>query len=134
MSIAGCLQQEAHCDFIPKRGMTSPAQAPYFVILALQPNTRLVIWPKSHLLMKDLYETGKCDREDTYAPQVVEIPVGSALVAHQLLVHAGAEYPEENYRFHAFLEGEKKEDHKQTFKASVAIAEDFSSYRKLFKF
>lgn len=97
-----CKEQTPHVDTIVGfndmrfRGKRSLQHRP-FVLLALESDTRIVVWSKSHKRPFVDLPVSKHDRV------VVRVPKGHALVMHGDLVHAGAAYKSHNVRLLTFL-------------------------------
>jgi hypothetical protein len=100
-SLPGCQQQQAHTDYIPTSALlTCPSdQLPLLFVFALEPNTRLVVWPGSHKIVRGLGRT-----KSPLEPTVLVLEAGDAVLFRADLVHAGAEYDSENIRIHCYLD------------------------------
>ena len=96
-SKAGCEEQPAHTDYAPQAGL-SDDQMPLALLLAVMPNTRLHVWPRSIRLTADSSGT-----VEPIAKQTIELEPGDAVLFRGDLVHAGAAYGEDNIRMHCYL-------------------------------
>lgn len=104
----GCQQQLPHCDYEPtyEFATTSDAQVPLGCLVAVEPGTKLCVWPNSirlsilapELLTKWLEEHGPIDMK------IIELRPGDVLVFRGDLIHAGAEYTQGNNRVHMYLD------------------------------
>ena len=87
-------RQPTHSDAPnPSRGRIGDlanADVPLSIMLAIEPNTKLWIYPNG------------CD--DTTGALLVELNVGDALVWRGDLVHAGCGYAVQHYRLHAYID------------------------------
>ena len=93
-SDAGCKQQSPHADYKPEllRGLPD-AVAPHGVLVALEDDTTLDVWPGSHLTDESVPHVRVC------------LNPGDVLLFRGDLVHAGSAYPDkENVRLHCFAD------------------------------
>jgi ectoine hydroxylase-related dioxygenase (phytanoyl-CoA dioxygenase family) len=116
ISKAGCAEQCPHIDAnvtVKNPIAKVMAQKSCFslsVIVALQPDTRIVLWPASHSAVATLLKIQSkkyCAGIKQPAPivaQEINLDVGAALVFRQDLVHAGAAYRRQNLRFHMYID------------------------------
>ena len=86
-----CQAQHRHRDF---DDTSRWLQAPLGAVVALQPGTKLDVWPGTHLP----------GVEPRGPPKSVAIPVGSALIFNGYLAHRGAAYATANTRLHAYVD------------------------------
>lgn len=92
-SLPGCQEQPMHMDYeldTPEFDHLPPTSHPCAAIIALQDGTLLPTWPR--------LADGSIVRYN------VELNKGDVLWFRGDLVHAGAEYGEQNVRIHAFLD------------------------------
>lgn len=129
ISEEGCLPQAAHLDwaFEPHSLLEAYKQSncdfPMSAILAVQRNTRIDIWPASHLLFKTyamMKYSGKstdeikqwASNQQAINAQRVPIPRGCMILFRQDLVHAGSSYQIKNIRMFQFYNTEGMKSHK----------------------
>lgn len=100
-SLPGCQRQQAHTDYIPTSDLLTcaPDQLPLLFVFALEPQTRLVVWPGSHKVVRGLGRT-----KEPMEPKMLVLEAGDAVLFRADLVHAGAEYDSENIRIHCYLD------------------------------
>jgi hypothetical protein len=91
-SESGCQRQAAHCDYVPSAELTSAEPKPLLVLIAIEPNTTIEIWPGSHISGKSCVRT------------TVVLDAGDAIVFRADLVHAGSAYEVRNRRLHFYLD------------------------------
>ena len=97
-SKAGCQKQAAHMDYIPTHALLdSGNKIPLLFLLALEDNTKLLVWPQSHTLHKTISHA-------TISHIEVNLSAGDAIVFRGDLVHAGASYDTDNIRVHVYLD------------------------------
>ena len=94
-SLPGCQRQAAHCDYVPSRELKEAADSkiPLLFLLAVEPDTRLDVWPGSHI------DDGRIRRRRT-----LHLDVGDAVFFRADLVHAGSAYEKANRRLHIYLD------------------------------
>lgn len=94
-SSPGCRQQAAHTDYIPTPELkrASDSTIPLLCIIALQDNTTLEVWPRTHRL-----------RRYPILQRTITLSAGDALIFRGDLVHAGSAYSAENIRLHVYLD------------------------------
>lgn len=85
-SLRGCVRQGLHTDY-PMQAAAAARPKPRGALLALEHRTRLVVQP-AH----------------AGAVVLLDVPVGACVVFDGDVVHAGAEYAEDNVRVHAYLD------------------------------
>lgn len=106
----GCKAQAAHIDYPPPDGPMDPSKVSINVILALQDDTHLNVWPKSHQLV--CWEKAKLANEDEAGDPIhmetVHMNQGDMLLFRGDLVHGGASYDKANYRIHCYLDYESR--------------------------
>jgi len=95
----GCQRQAAHCDYIPTEELLGlpEDEVPLLFLLAVESNTRLDIWPGSHLALRG--ETKKRCRRKT-----IVLDAGDAVIFRADVIHAGSAYEKTNRRFHVYLD------------------------------
>lgn len=100
-SLPGCQRQAAHTDYIPDTELfqCDAETLPYLFLFAIEDKTKLVVWPGSHKVIQ-----GRGRTIDPIEPTIVELQAGDALVFRSDLVHAGAEYSNENFRIHCYID------------------------------
>lgn len=94
-SLPGCRQQAAHTDYIPTPELRSApdAEVPLLFLLALEDDTRLEVWPRTHRPRRyPVFQT------------TVRLNAGDAVLFRGDLVHAGSAYEHHNLRIHAYLD------------------------------
>lgn len=113
-----CKSQAAHVDYPPpQEKIDDQKQIPINVLVAIQDNTFLNIWPKSHQLICQEYinKNKICNDDDDDENESImdtkeinmkkiRIDAGDILLFRGDVVHGGAEYKEANYRMHCFLD------------------------------
>jgi hypothetical protein len=92
LSESGCQKQAAHCDYVPT---TLASPLPLLVFIALEDDTYIDVWPKSHTLEKKLRPIER---------QQLSLGKGDLLVFRADLVHAGSAYTKRNMRIHLYLD------------------------------
>lgn len=95
-SAPGCQEQAAHCDFDPKLPCFATGAFPVGVIVALQDETFVDVWPQSHLSLKTKIERHK-----------ITLSKGDVLVFRGDCVHAGSAFAEANTRLHCYIDSGK---------------------------
>lgn len=100
-SLPGCTRQLAHTDYIPDEEllMSTPETRPFLCVLALEDNTKLVVWPGSQKVIQ-----GRGRTMAPIEPKVVFLEAGDAIIFRGDLVHAGAEYDTDNIRLHCYID------------------------------
>jgi len=101
-SLPKCHDQAAHCDYAQVGNILNVSNdfMPLSVLIALQPKTKLHVWPKS------IHNKNK--QMPKYIDKLtVEMNSGDMIIFRGDLVHAGAGYDEENYRLHAYMDSQK---------------------------
>jgi hypothetical protein len=98
-SLPGCQRQAAHCDYIPSEDLLAlnEEEMPLLFLLAVEPNTTLDVWPRSHQIL----------RSESVTPahrSTIQLEPGDAIVFRADLVHAGSAYTQENKRVHVYLD------------------------------
>ena len=84
----GCLRQKLHYDFNPDT-IPNLAVKPRSVLLALEDETKLIVWDK-----------------DTAKPKELMLKRGDCVVFNADVVHAGAAYDKPNTRLFCYLDAE----------------------------
>ncbi len=94
----GCRRQQAHTDYEPTGGILEVPNEdiPLAAVLALEDNTKLVVWPGS--IGFDFTDFKENDGIE------LVFNAGDLVVFRGDLVHAGAAYQEENIRLHCYLD------------------------------
>jgi hypothetical protein len=129
LSLDGCSKQSAHTDGyiwnIRRACDDDPSSAPLSVIIPLQHDTSLLVWPGSHVTSAIVADEDAGENphifqiirsSSAFVGARIKIPVGFALVFRQDLIHAGDSYNESNIRVHAYLDNQKVErEEDQTF-------------------
>lgn len=100
-SEAGCEDQMPHCDYEQNTrfALIDDEHIPLGVVLAIEPGTKLHVWPSSI----------RHPSRDTTPPQpicrqTIHIDVGDILIFRGDLTHAGASYKSTNYRIHIYVD------------------------------
>jgi len=98
----GCSPQSAHLDYEYSdellEASKDPAKIPLLVLVALMPNTRIYVWKHSQKIIRERY------RGPPVLPITIELQPGDIFVFRADMIHAGADYPEENIRIHCYLD------------------------------
>jgi len=100
VSLAGCQEQATHSDFEPDDAMKD--LTPFSVIVALQNNTTLVVWPYSHRI--HYANDAELTRMKISQRKVLELQTGDAVIFRGDLIHAGSAYNKRNYRLHCYVD------------------------------
>lgn len=104
------MRQVIHCDYDVKTESKSlfmdSGEPPLGILIALQDQTKLLVFPKSHNYVWKILETpeGKYPRYKPITGIIVDIPRYSAIIFRQDLVHAGDAYDHVNVRLHIYLD------------------------------
>ena len=103
-SNSGCGDQAAHCDYVPDSilATTPDSHFPLGALVAVMPETRIHVWPGSHRLA--YLSTNVLSELPPITRETVSLDPGDILVFRGDLIHAGANYSEENSRVHCFLD------------------------------
>lgn len=109
----GCQAQHAHADYPP----TGDAARARGVLLALEPQTTLDVWPRSCHLDLELQDSATVVRGIRDGSSVADFPCAFPLRRHQVhlsagdvvvfrgdLVHAGSAYARSNVRMHCYMD------------------------------
>jgi hypothetical protein len=103
VTMPGCEEQTPHTDYDPRTfpGDDPASEVPYGAILGLQDNTRLVVWPGSHLVTRKTSPVVMATDKT-----IVSFDRGDVLFFRGDLVHAGAAAAGEapNVRVHGYLD------------------------------
>ena len=96
-----CKPQMAHCDYVPEPDLlkSSDATVPHLLLIALQDETTLNIWPGSHRVVRGSYFAKKL-----IPVSHVVLNKGDALLFRGDLVHAGSAFAKSNTRVHFYLD------------------------------
>jgi hypothetical protein len=98
----GCSPQSAHLDYEYSdellEASKDPAKIPLLVLVAVMPNTKIYIWKHSQKIIRERY------RGPPVPPTTIELQPGDVFVFRADMIHAGADYPEENIRIHCYLD------------------------------
>jgi len=112
----GCKPQAAHTDYPPsdKNPPTNNNQIPINVLVCLQSNTYLNVWPRSHELIQSEAQRqeylnvnkdiGEIDNIKPIKMETIEMAMSDVLLFRGDLVHGGAGYDESNCRMHCFMD------------------------------
>jgi hypothetical protein len=104
----GCSEQLPHCDYEPtyEFAKASDAEIPLGCLIAIEDNTKLVIWPYSiKLSCMPLHLSDEWIKVNgPIAKTEVILQRGDVLVFRGDLIHAGAAYQTNNTRIHVFLD------------------------------
>ena len=93
----GCQRQAAHTDYEINRFDACNPDVPHSVIVALQSDTYLDVWPGAHhMYRRDIWPTSSIN-----VRRVILQP-GDVLLFRADTVHAGSAYTNRNVRLHAF--------------------------------
>lgn len=98
-SLSGCQRQVAHCDYIPTIELldTEDENIPLLSLIAIQDNTHIDIWEKSHKVIRG-FHSKPINRK------TLTINQGDVVIFRADCVHAGSEYDTKNIRLHCFLD------------------------------
>lgn len=101
-SLAGCGRQAAHCDYVESHDIvTCPDNMiPLGVLGSIEKGSKIVVWPKSHMLMYGLNNDLENDNKIEF--KEINLLPGDILVFRGDLVHAGAAYEKDNMRVHIY--------------------------------
>lgn len=113
----GCKDQAAYTDYPPTLDMKNDGMVPINVLIALEPQTFINVWPRSHrLICNDLLDDEGNSAWDTMDKQIapigmqtLELSKGDLLLFRGDLVHAGASYETSNHRLHCYLDSWARE-------------------------
>lgn len=94
-SAPGCQEQAAHCDFDPKSPCFQTPTFPVGVIVALQDDTFVDVWPGSH---RNAFRVER---------HKVTLSKGDVLVFRGDCVHAGSAFQHANTRLHCYVDSGK---------------------------
>ncbi len=118
----GCKPQAAHADYSPPDGPRELYEIPINVLIPLQKNATLNVWPGSHRLVSTEYLNDDPKNSEahyaTYSSmepikkKAIKLETGDILLFRGDLVHAGAGYTESNYRMHCYLDYGYREPNK----------------------
>lgn len=97
-SLAGCQEQPPHTDYEPLADLPLE-EIPLALLLAVMPNTKLHVWPRSIGLNTDASRI-----TSPIAKQTIELEPGDAVLFRGDLVHAGAAYQQDHLRMHCYLD------------------------------
>ena len=102
----GCRDQAAHTDYVPSTEIAAcpDNQMPLAILIALMPDTKIHVWPKSIRLASmnpELYVDIKPIKRLT-----ITLNEGDLFIFRGDLVHAGSGYSEENIRLHCFMDSQ----------------------------
>ena len=86
----GCQRQAAHCDYVPSSELACADPMPLLVLIAIEPNTTLDVWPLSWQRQR--------------VRKTIALDAGDALVFRADLIHAGSAYEMRNRRIHFYLD------------------------------
>jgi ectoine hydroxylase-related dioxygenase (phytanoyl-CoA dioxygenase family) len=112
----GCKEQAAHTDYPPSVDMLDEQKIPINAMIALQDNTYINVWPKSHrLICNDLIDESMMNKWDVMSSEEyatyhiidkikIELNEGDLLLFRGDLVHSGSSYEKINYRMHCFMD------------------------------
>lgn len=111
-SLPSTMKQTIHCDYDltveAKELFFDTKQPPLGVLVALEPNTKLMVFPKSHTIVWTLLETKSSRIPSLNLKPIdgmtIDIPQYSAVIFRQDLVHAGECYSIRNLRIHIYLD------------------------------
>lgn len=126
-STAGCSRQMAHCDYVPYDDLLNASDdtLPHLLLLALENNTFLDVWPHSHKLFRA--QSPSCNPEKKFAVQQVVLDKGDALLFRADLVHAGSAYDTCNTRVHIYLDTHVKRVENRTWIVCKHAPEELAS-------
>ena len=101
-SLRGCGDQASHQDFIPTQDLLNVDEEfmPLAVLIALMPNTKIHVWPKSI----NIHKSNKSNNLKPIKRLTVTMDEGDLFIFRADCVHAGSSYDIENYRLHAYMD------------------------------
>jgi ectoine hydroxylase-related dioxygenase (phytanoyl-CoA dioxygenase family) len=107
-SLPNCKEQLPHTDYVPTETFKQATNSnnntnmPLLCLVALEDDTKLNVWRKSHkLITKDDIKLKKVKRINK---TILKLKAGEMLVFRGDLIHAGAAYDKENVRLHCFFD------------------------------
>lgn len=102
-SLPGCGRQAAHCDYVPTPELlaTRDEEIPLLALIALEPHTRLDVWPASHRIIRGAPHTRSTSPS---LRKTLDLEPGDLVIFRADLVHAGSAYDRRNIRLHAYLD------------------------------
>lgn len=98
-SLPGCQAQKVHADYDIFDMKHHDSTVPYSLLLALQENTRLTLYPGSHRLSEE-------GNTEHFQELEVHLSPGDVVFFRGDLLHAGSAYDESNVRVHIYLDSE----------------------------
>lgn len=101
VSLAGGQEQVAHTDshYSNAPENTTINTNTVSCVFAVTPNSRLKIWPKSHML----FGRGKKIPRKSISPKYIDLDSGDCVLFIDNFIHAGCGYEEKNYRLHVIM-------------------------------
>lgn len=98
-SLPKCGDQAAHCDYERDKSLMNVSNdfMPLGVLVALQPTTKLHVWPKS-------IHNPKVKLPIQIERTTINMDAEDIIIFRGDLVHAGSSYDENNYRLHAYMD------------------------------
>lgn len=106
-SRANCQAQAAHCDYEPDKAfksIKSDAHCPLALLVCLQPETTLRVWPNSIKLFTKSESALK--HIQPIEGVILQMNPGDVVVFRGDLVHAGSSYARDNVRIHYYLDSD----------------------------
>jgi ectoine hydroxylase-related dioxygenase (phytanoyl-CoA dioxygenase family) len=104
LSRPGCGEQPVHCDYdVEDLAPLDDRDTPRGMLVALEDDTRLVVYPGSHRLWSSV--DGKGPVVGTWR-HTLQLDAGDVCFFRGDLLHAGATYTKQNVRIHAYLDSE----------------------------
>jgi ectoine hydroxylase-related dioxygenase (phytanoyl-CoA dioxygenase family) len=108
-SIEGCKAQLPHCDYEPTAQFANASDQyiPLGCLIALEPGTKLIVWPKS-IRLSCMNEYLRSEHIEHIGGPIKSIEItlnpGDVLIFRGDLVHAGAAYNAKKNRVHVYLD------------------------------
>jgi hypothetical protein len=104
LSEPGCEEQPLHCDYdVEDLAPLDDRDTPRGMLVALEDDTKLVLYPGSHRLWRSV--NGEGPVTGTWR-HTLRLDAGDVCFFRGDLLHAGASYTKQNVRMHAYLDSE----------------------------
>lgn len=97
----GCKEQIPHTDYVLTEEFLNlkPSELPLAMIVPLQDKSYFNVWPEAINFKKNLNE-----KPTKFKKKILELSKGDLVFFRGDLVHAGAYFPEKNYRIHCYID------------------------------
>ena len=115
-------QQCPHCDYNPDSFALGDEHVPHSALLAIQDNTKLVVWEGSHKTVREATFTDDIYRHLPFPGEGTEILLrkGDVIIWRGDLIHAGAQYSLPNHRLFAYAKRKGSASKDMGRKGSIA--------------